>query len=70
MVLAIIIIVAICTVVYFVVDHIMMTKIMKESQDKIMNMLTRVYDVAEIFFIGLLTSIWGKNDDFDDEDFK
>lgn len=51
----------------FIYDTIMSERIMKESQNKIVNMLSKVYDAAEIVIIGVFTSLfsWGDDDELD-----
>jgi heme/copper-type cytochrome/quinol oxidase subunit 2 len=69
LVIQIVVLLVIGVIIYFIIDYIMTKKIMKDSQDKIMNMLGKIYDTAELFIIGLFASIWG-NDEDEDEDFK
>lgn len=68
--IGIVIIVTFAVIVYFVYESIVFNKIMKESQNKIMGMLTKVYDVAELFIIGVFTSVWNWGSDDDDTDIK
>lgn len=51
----------------FIYDTIISERIMKESQNKIVNMLSKVYDAAEIVIIGVFTSLfsWGDDDELD-----
>jgi heme/copper-type cytochrome/quinol oxidase subunit 2 len=71
LVIQIVVLLVIGVIIYFIIDYIMTKKIMKDSQDKIMNMLGKIYDTAELFIIGLFASIWGNDEDEDeDEDFK
>lgn len=55
-------------VLIFIYDTIMTNRIMKESQNKIVAMLSKVYESAELVIISLFTSLfsWG-DDDVDDD---
>ena len=66
MYVGIIIVVAILIIAgVFIYDTIISERIMKESQNKIVTMLSKVYDAAEIVIIGVFTSLfsWGNDDD-------
>ena len=66
MYVGIIIVVAILIIAgVFIYDTIISERIMKESQNKIVTMLSKVYDAAEIVIIGVFSSIfsWGNDDD-------
>lgn len=66
MYVGIIIVVAILIIAgVFIYDTIISERIMKESQNKIVTMLSKVYDAAEIVIIGVFSSLfsWGNDDD-------
>ena len=68
MYVGIIIVVAILIIAgVFIYDTIISERIMKESQNKILTMLSKVYDAAEIIIIGVFTSLfsWGDEDELD-----
>lgn len=62
----------VAVVLLFVYDTIMTNRIMKESQNKIVAMLSKVYESAELVIISLFTSLfsWGNDDADDDIDLK
>lgn len=63
--IGIIIVVAVLIIGGIIYDTIVSNKIMKESENKIVTMLNKVYEAAEIIIIGVFSSFfsWGNDDD-------
>jgi hypothetical protein len=51
---------------YFVYDYIVTKKIMKDGEKRIMDMLSKVYDTAQVFLLGIF-SFWDWDTDVDDD---